>query len=72
MVMIIFNKGRVGKTSLLNKYITDRFDDKQDMTINSCYLEKELEINGNKYTSCIWVISMSYILLIGHSRSRKV
>ena len=53
------NIGRVGKTSLLNKYITDKFNDKEDMTINSCYLEKELDINGGKYTSCIWVRTLS-------------
>ncbi len=54
MVIFLINKGRVGKTSLLNKYINDKFNTNEDMTINSCYLEKELEIDGINYTSCIW------------------
>lgn len=62
MVKFNLNLGRVGKTSLLNKYITNKFNDKEDMTINSCYLEKDVDINGIKYTSCVWVSKNFYII----------
>jgi Ras-related protein Rab-21 len=55
MVKYIIILGRVGKTSILNKYINNKFTENQDMTINSCYLEKEIEYNGEKITYCIWV-----------------
>ncbi len=46
--------GRVGKTSILSKYIHNKFNDKEDMTVNSCYFEKELTYNGENFTFCIW------------------
>jgi hypothetical protein len=62
MVIIInFILGRVGKTSILNRYINNKFNDKEDMTINSCYFEKELEYKGEKFIFCLWVIFFYFI-----------
>jgi len=47
--------GRVGKTSIINKYFNDKFNEKEEMTINSCYSQKEMTINGKKFIFCIWV-----------------
>jgi len=58
---ISFYIGRVGKTSLLSKYVTNNFDENQEMTINSCYLEKEIEYNDIKFINCIWVIYYKFI-----------
>lgn len=57
MVNSHFNPlGRVGKSSILNRYINNKFNDKEEMTINSCYFEKELEYNGERFTFCLWVV----------------
>ena len=47
--------GRVGKTSILNRFINNSFNEKEDMTINSCYFEKEIEYKGEKISVCLWV-----------------
>lgn len=49
-------KGRVGKTSILNKYINNKFNDVQEMTINSGYLEKDVTFDNDRFTFCFWVI----------------
>lgn len=61
-------KGRVGKTSILNKYINNKFNDAQEMTINSGYLEKDVTFDNDRFTFCFWVI----ICNIGYSRTREV
>ena len=63
MVKILFEIniiGRVGKTSIINKYFKDKFDENEEMTVNSCYSQKELVINGKKFVFCIWVIYKIY------------
>lgn len=52
--IVLLGDGRVGKTSILNRYINNIFNDKQEMTINCSYYQKEIEFNGIKYTFCLW------------------
>lgn len=52
--LVLLGDGRVGKTSILNKYINDTFNDKQEMTVNCSFYEKNIEFNGVKYTFCLW------------------
>lgn len=52
--IVLLGDGRVGKTSILNRYINNTFNDKQEMTINCSFYEKVIEFNGVKYTFCLW------------------
>lgn len=49
------NLGRVGKTSIINKFVKNKFDETSESTLNSYYLEKEVEFENHKFTLCIWV-----------------
>jgi GTPase SAR1 family protein len=57
VINLSFLIGRVGKTSIINKFFNDKFNEKEEMTINSCYAQKEMTINGKKFVFCIWVKS---------------
>jgi GTPase SAR1 family protein len=54
--MILYT-GRVGKTSIINKFVKDKFDETSESTLNSYYLEKDVEHEGQKFTLCIWVLN---------------
>jgi hypothetical protein len=49
--------------------MSNKFNDKEEMTINSIYFEKELEYNNEKYVFCLWV---RINLILGHGRPRKI
>lgn len=55
MVKCYIILGRVGKTSIINKFVKDKFDEASESTLNSYYLEKDVEYEGQKFTLCIWV-----------------
>ena len=38
--------GRVGKTSILLRYIRGEYDDKQVSTLQASYLDKKITVNG--------------------------
>jgi Ras-related protein Rab-21 len=40
--VVILGEGRVGKTSLLLRYVKGEFSDKQESTFNASYLDKEV------------------------------
>jgi len=50
----IFGDGGVGKTSLINRYLTGHFREISKMTIGVDFLMKSLEIQGKKVTLQIW------------------
>ena len=52
--IVLLGDGRVGKTSILNRYINNTFNDKEEMTVNCSYFQKDLEFDGVKYTFCLW------------------
>lgn len=54
------NEGRVGKTSIINKFVKNKFEEASESTLNSYYLEKDVEFENHKFTLCIWVISQFY------------
>jgi Ras-related protein Rab-21 len=54
--IVLLGDGRVGKTSILKRYIENNFNEREEMTINSLYFEKEMEVNGEKFVFCIWVL----------------
>ncbi len=48
-------KGRVGKTSIITKYFSNRFDEKEEMTINSCFVQKNYNYKDKNFKFSIWV-----------------
>ena len=52
--LILIGDGRVGKTSIINKYIHNKFNENEGMTLNCCYMEKTIIHNDRKYKFSIW------------------
>lgn len=52
--MILLGDSGVGKTAIIQRYYEDKFDANLKLTYNAHYLEKELEINGQKVTLELW------------------
>jgi len=52
--VVLLGEGRVGKTSLLIKYIHGTFTDRQQSTVQASFLEKSLTIGSNAVSLMIW------------------
>eukprot|EP01018_Ginkgo_biloba_P000971 Gb_11893 [translate_table: standard] len=52
--LVLLGDGRVGKTSLVLRYVNNIFSDKQTATVQASYLTKRLNINGVVVTLAIW------------------
>ena len=52
--LILVGDGRVGKTSIINKYLYNTFNENEPMTINSCFLEKKMIINEKTFKFALW------------------
>jgi len=52
--VVLLGEGRVGKTSLLLRYINNSFDQKQTSTFQASFQEKILNIGPNCVTLAIW------------------
>jgi Ras-related protein Rab-21 len=52
--VVLLGEGRVGKTSLLLRYVKDSFDDRQVSTIQASYLEKRLNLGNKTINLAIW------------------
>jgi hypothetical protein len=62
----------VGKTSLITRYITGKFDEKREKrTIEAYFKEKTIKINENSFNLNIWVKNY-FNLLVGYRRGRKI
>lgn len=48
--MVLLGDGGVGKSCLMNRFVTDRFDDQSLHTIGVEFLNKDIELNGETYT----------------------
>lgn len=64
--VIILGDGGVGKSCLMNRFVSNRFDDQSFHTIGVEFLNKDLEFNGDNYTlqvkiHIIQVLSMDSI-----------
>jgi GTPase SAR1 family protein len=53
--VVILGEGRVGKTSLLLRYVHNTFSDKQQPTIQAAYLDKKISVGNNTACLAIWV-----------------
>ena len=52
--LCIFGDGGVGKTTLVNRYLTKIFDEDIKMTVGADFYVKDLEIDGKKVVVRIW------------------
>jgi len=52
--VVLLGEGRVGKTSLLVRYIYGSYSDRQQSTIQASYLEKRLTIGTTSLSLSIW------------------
>ncbi|KAI1241601.1 Ras-related protein Rab-9A, partial [Lamprotornis superbus] len=52
--VILLGDGGVGKSSLMNRYVTNKFDAQLFHTIGVEFLNKELEVDGHFVTMQIW------------------
>merc|ERR1719198_2519517 len=52
--IVILGEGRVGKTSLLRRYVRRTFDDKEASTQTAAYLEKQIVVNGQQVRLSLW------------------
>lgn len=52
--VILLGDGGVGKSSLMNRYVTNKFDSHLFHTIGVEFLNKELEVDGHHVTLQIW------------------
>ena len=50
----LIGESKVGKTSLINQYVNNKFEEEYFMTIGNDKLIKEIEINENKVRLEIW------------------
>uniref|UniRef100_A0A8D0B9B8 small monomeric GTPase n=1 Tax=Salvator merianae TaxID=96440 RepID=A0A8D0B9B8_SALMN len=52
--LILLGDGGVGKSSLMNRYVTNRFDSQAFHTIGVEFLNRDLEVDGRFVTLQIW------------------
>ena len=52
--IVILGEGRVGKTSILSKYFSKKFDEGQKSTINPSFYELNKDYQGKKVNFKIW------------------
>ncbi|KAF2354769.1 Small GTPase superfamily [Trinorchestia longiramus] len=48
--VVILGDGGVGKSCLMNRFVSDRFDENSFHTIGVEFLSKEIELNGEIYS----------------------
>ena len=52
--VVLLGEGCVGKTSLVLRYVEDKFNDKHLSTLQASFLSKKLNINGKRCKIAIW------------------
>ncbi|KAL2629112.1 hypothetical protein R1flu_013798 [Riccia fluitans] len=52
--LVLLGDGRVGKTSLVLRYVNNVFSEKQTATIQASYLTKRVNVDGQTVTLAIW------------------
>lgn len=50
MKVVILGDGGVGKSCLINRFVSNHFDDHSFHTIGVEFLNKDIEVDQNKYT----------------------
>ncbi|XP_055379299.1 ras-related protein Rab-9B [Condylostylus longicornis] len=52
--VVILGDGGVGKSCLMNRFVSNRFDENSFHTIGVEFMNKDIEVDGVKYTLQIW------------------
>uniref|UniRef100_A0A6U4HT06 Ras-related protein Rab-21 n=1 Tax=Hemiselmis andersenii TaxID=464988 RepID=A0A6U4HT06_HEMAN len=52
--IVLLGEGRVGKTSLVIRYVNNTFSDKQQCTVQASFLTKRLKVGDNTTNLAIW------------------
>ena len=52
--IVLLGEGRVGKTSILLRYINGEYNDKQVSTLQASYLDKRIVVNGDSAQLSVW------------------
>lgn len=52
--VVLLGEGRVGKTSILLRYIKGEYDDRQVSTLQASYLDKRLMVDNSKVQLSLW------------------
>ncbi|XP_074649877.1 ras-related protein Rab-21-like [Tubulanus polymorphus] len=52
--VVLLGEGAVGKTSLVLRYVENKFNDKHLTTLQASFLNKKLNIHGKKVNLAIW------------------
>lgn len=48
--VVILGDGGVGKSCLMNRFVSNRFDENSFHTIGVEFMNKDIEVDGQKYT----------------------
>ena len=52
--IVLLGEGRVGKTSILLRYIRGEYDDKQVSTLQASYLDKRVTVGSETAQLSVW------------------
>ncbi|OQS03327.1 Rab21/Rab5 family GTPase [Thraustotheca clavata] len=52
--VVLLGEGRVGKTSILLRYIRNEYDDRQVSTLQASYLDKKLAVDNQNLQLSLW------------------
>ncbi|OXU26246.1 ras-related protein Rab-21 [Nasonia vitripennis] len=52
--VVLLGEGCVGKTSVVLRYVEDKFNDKHISTLQASFFKKKLNINGKRVNLAIW------------------
>ena len=54
LMVVLLGDGGVGKSSLMNRFVSNKFDSQSFHTIGVEFLNKEVMVDGETYTLQIW------------------
>ncbi|OXA52625.1 ras-related protein Rab-21 [Folsomia candida] len=52
--VVLLGEGCVGKTSLVLRYVEDKFNERHISTVQASFLQKKINVSGNRVTQAIW------------------
>jgi len=52
--VVLLGEGCVGKTSLILRYVEDKFNDKHESTLQASFTQKKINVDGRRITLAIW------------------